>query len=107
MVWGVGVAGGASAELQDCSLGLSVQGSACLASNAGTRVVLRASRIEGCATAAGGKGRAAPLTADCGASLVLEGCAVDVGEVASAALAQGPGEGARGLGSFSGGLGCS
>jgi hypothetical protein len=90
------VGGGASAELLDCSLGLTVQGSACLASHAVTKVVLRACRVEGRATAAGGEVKAA-LMATGGASLELETCTVDVGGVIGAVLAEGPGAGAAGL----------
>jgi hypothetical protein len=93
---GVSVQSGASADLQDCVLGLSAWGFAFAAFDTGSSAVLRGCRIEGCTSAVGTV--AAPpgswkpaLRASAGGSLVLESCKVDVDGVTSAVGAIHPG----------------
>jgi hypothetical protein len=93
---GVGLQAGASAEFLGCMLGLSALGQACLVSDAGSSAVLRSCCVEGSGSGSGSLGafglsHDVPLHANEGGSIVLEGCAVDVGGAMAAALAEDPG----------------
>jgi hypothetical protein len=94
---GVGVQRGASADLQDCVLGLSAEGRACVVFNTGSSAVLRGCRIEGCTSAVAGTvaaslGSGMPaLHASAGGSLVLKSCKVDVDGMMFAVGAADPG----------------
>jgi hypothetical protein len=99
---GVGVQRGASADLQDCVLGLSAEGRACSVYQTGSSAVLRGCRIEGSPPGAGRR-KAAELPPGAempvkpalhalrGGSLVLDSCEVDVDGVMSAVGASDPG----------------
>jgi hypothetical protein len=90
---------GASADLQDCVLGLSAEGRACSVYHTGSSAVLRGCRVEGCPPSAGRRelppgaemAEKPALHALRGGSLVLESCKVDVDGVTSAVEATNPG----------------
>ncbi len=92
---GVVVAGGASAELTDCSLGLTAAGQACCVLHPGSKAVLRGCRVEGgerAGSAHRSSGRkCSALAAEQGGSLALELSDVDVDGAQVAVEAMGPG----------------